>query len=924
MIPKVIRPNSVGFSDRLQYIQKDGAAFMEVRNLTSLETAAIEMSAVAGLNTRINDPGYHVILSWGEGEHPTDEQMVEAADRALEALGMADHQAVFGVHRDRDHQHIHMVINRIHPVKFRGNNCGHDFAKLEKVCRRVERVQGWSQDRGRFKVEIDPENPEDISLVKYENDRARHVDKPPRPTQTEIRYEMREGREPLDDLKDDITSVCLDARSWEEIGEKLRALGVGYERKGSGAVIRSTTDSAEVLNASSIHRNLSRAHMERRLGAMPEDIITPRVVDAPGEVSAREKKTAADEQRQRERAAKKQEGSEALAALQTLGLKRDEIKTAETSMEKKARLDARDAAEAKRMAAREKRENEREARLKKSAAWNAEREVLRADYRKVQTAHWQTQRAAGQQAYRELMQGHQGQKKYLWTQQKGRQDWLYRHIPRGLVRGAFLMVHRGISAVEKRELEKRQTAERAALAAHHQHRKPIEYRDWLAREAAAGREAAQRALYGMKCRERQQSPPGLRGGELEKLDIRWNPGAEVRPGSVREREIINSPWEKPPAVPRPAKTGDGADASSEAQKPDRHRRERAPRPPQIDREAELAAMRDLPMPEVAGKLGFELRDGPSLAARNIRMHKDGETIGLKRDAAAGWVWSSTVGGGGGDIFDLVRREQKCTFNQARDYLRPMVGTILEQPKRETARPLDDAAEADHTSCRQAWMTAENRMCRFLTNRGIDQETFEKYRDVVRVDERHNALFAHTKPDGSVVGFEKRNEYPSDSEPGGVKKFKSFASGGVRVLGRFGDTEAADRVVVVESGLDAMSLSQLEGHPPGVAYVSTGGGISKPTLDELARLAQRGAVIEIGTDRDKGGQAIAEAILDRVPQALDRRPEKDKDWNDLLRAELKARAVGAIPPDEMPRKPTRATDEIEPTAKKKNKPKEWTL
>ncbi|KLU25097.1 hypothetical protein EOS_16545 [Caballeronia mineralivorans PML1(12)] len=49
----------------------------------SLATAAAEMRAVAKRNARVRDPVYHVILSWQQGEEPTNTQMYDAGEAAL-------------------------------------------------------------------------------------------------------------------------------------------------------------------------------------------------------------------------------------------------------------------------------------------------------------------------------------------------------------------------------------------------------------------------------------------------------------------------------------------------------------------------------------------------------------------------------------------------------------------------------------------------------------------------------------------------------------------------------------------------------------------------------------------------------------------------------------------------------------------------
>ncbi|MDO8607904.1 MAG: relaxase/mobilization nuclease domain-containing protein [Phaeospirillum sp.] len=175
MIPKVVRSKDGkgsggrGFKGAVEYISTKADA-VALRNVNDLTTAPREMRAIAN-ESRLDKPVHHFILSWAELERPTDEQAFAAADAALERLGMADHQAIIAIHRDRDHHHVHVVVNK------RGLDGGtadlsHDYARLEKVCREVEHDQGWAQDRGHFNAEIGDDGR--VTLAPKPTDKKKH------------------------------------------------------------------------------------------------------------------------------------------------------------------------------------------------------------------------------------------------------------------------------------------------------------------------------------------------------------------------------------------------------------------------------------------------------------------------------------------------------------------------------------------------------------------------------------------------------------------------------------------------------------------------------------------------------------------------------------------------------------------------------
>ena len=70
------------------------AAWVQLRGVTSVEMAALEMEAVAALSRRCKDPVYHLIVAYAQGEHPTREQVVSDAERLLKAIGMERNQYV--------------------------------------------------------------------------------------------------------------------------------------------------------------------------------------------------------------------------------------------------------------------------------------------------------------------------------------------------------------------------------------------------------------------------------------------------------------------------------------------------------------------------------------------------------------------------------------------------------------------------------------------------------------------------------------------------------------------------------------------------------------------------------------------------------------------------------------------------------------
>jgi hypothetical protein len=109
-----------------------------------METAAVEMEAVAS-QSKVDDPLYHLIVSWGPDERPTMEQVREALDAQLEALGFSGLQHVAAIHDDGEGGmvHLHAVINRVDPLSLRGRSTWRDRIKMREACREFELADGW-------------------------------------------------------------------------------------------------------------------------------------------------------------------------------------------------------------------------------------------------------------------------------------------------------------------------------------------------------------------------------------------------------------------------------------------------------------------------------------------------------------------------------------------------------------------------------------------------------------------------------------------------------------------------------------------------------------------------------------------------------------------------------------------------------------
>ena len=132
--------------------EPERVAWSASRNLPTAEPelAGKIMRATASQNVRVTQPGYHVALSFDPGDVVDRATMERVADRTIAALGLTGHQALIVCHRDRDHPHMHLLINRVHPETGRVWNRWQDRAVIQKVLREEEIALGLRVTPGRL------------------------------------------------------------------------------------------------------------------------------------------------------------------------------------------------------------------------------------------------------------------------------------------------------------------------------------------------------------------------------------------------------------------------------------------------------------------------------------------------------------------------------------------------------------------------------------------------------------------------------------------------------------------------------------------------------------------------------------------------------------------------------------------------------
>lgn len=128
----------------------------------------------AGVDLRGRDntnPVLHMTLAWAQDEKPNEEHMRATALSAMKALGLEEHQAQFAAHSDKEHIHVHLVINTVHPTTGRTAPLKYSKEAMSRWAEAYEREHG-------IKVEQRIKNNEERDRIREENKSRKRTKKP--------------------------------------------------------------------------------------------------------------------------------------------------------------------------------------------------------------------------------------------------------------------------------------------------------------------------------------------------------------------------------------------------------------------------------------------------------------------------------------------------------------------------------------------------------------------------------------------------------------------------------------------------------------------------------------------------------------------------------------------------------------------------
>lgn len=211
-------------------------------DIENCKMAALEMDLTAKQNQQCRSAKFlHLVFSLNQNENLSKDDWQYIAKQVLKCIGVDEHQAIGFVHQDTENEHLHLVINRIHPATFKANNVPFYKKKLNNLMPILEK---------KFALKLDNHLPNNLKAQREAKD-----------------LEAKTGQQTLFSYITEFKEALLRANSWNELHRICNLHKISLERKGQGLVFKAKLNNKEFcIKASSIDRKLSFAKLKEKLG----------------------------------------------------------------------------------------------------------------------------------------------------------------------------------------------------------------------------------------------------------------------------------------------------------------------------------------------------------------------------------------------------------------------------------------------------------------------------------------------------------------------------------------------------------------------------------------------------------------------------------------------------------------------------------
>lgn len=135
--------NRIGFTQTLNMLTESVDKAWKVMAYTAKYASHLkEASGQKPTGAKLKKAVFAYSLSWHPEQSPSSDEMLDAARESLEALGLGEHEAMIAEHTDEPHPHLHIVVNKVHPLTGLVAKLKYTKEKLSNFALKQERKEG--------------------------------------------------------------------------------------------------------------------------------------------------------------------------------------------------------------------------------------------------------------------------------------------------------------------------------------------------------------------------------------------------------------------------------------------------------------------------------------------------------------------------------------------------------------------------------------------------------------------------------------------------------------------------------------------------------------------------------------------------------------------------------------------------------------
>ena len=185
------------------------------------------------------DKTLHLIVAFTQNDQLTQKNIGEISKKIVQSLGYENHQCIVVEHRDTDHPHFHILVNKISPINLKMVEHFRAYKKLAEVASQIEKDYGFTITNHQTKQTAGAANAKNM--------------------------EAHQGQESfIGFLRKELNDKISTVETWDQFHAMLAALNVSIKLRGNGFVFENA-DGLQV-KASSVNRIFSKSSLEKIFG----------------------------------------------------------------------------------------------------------------------------------------------------------------------------------------------------------------------------------------------------------------------------------------------------------------------------------------------------------------------------------------------------------------------------------------------------------------------------------------------------------------------------------------------------------------------------------------------------------------------------------------------------------------------------------